>query len=265
MRTKRERVVDRMSASTWEAMARKDPWHAVLTDVDERVAGGDPEAREAFYRSGEEYLERIFAAIRGHFGPVERFEAGADFGCGVGRVAIPLARRCGRLTAVDVSPTMRAMTADYATNEGLQNVSVQPLPEFLTGDGALDLLHSVLVLQHIWPKEGFRILESVLPRIRSGGMVVLHVPYFVGARRARALFRWARSRVPGFNAVANVLRGRPARTPYMQMNAYDLDRLVALLHRSGFGDLVLLREWQGDVHGVIAIGRKDSTAEQALP
>lgn len=256
MRTRRERVADRMSASTWEALAREDPFHAVLTDVDDRVGGGDPEARAAFYRSGEEYLERIFAAMQAHFGPVERFEAAADFGCGVGRVAIPLARRCGHLTAVDVSPTMLSMTAEYARREGLDVVSPQTLAEFLAGERPLDLLHSIIVLQHIWPEEGFRILASILPRMRDGGMVVLHVPYFIGAKRARPLFRWARSRVPGFNALANMLRGAPAKTPYMQMNAYDLNRLVALLHRSGFGDLVLLREWQGEVLGVIVMGRK---------
>lgn len=257
MRTRRERVADRMSASTWEALAREDPFHAVLTDVDERVARGDPEAREAFYRSGEEYLERILAAIRAHFGPVEKFEAAVDFGCGVGRVAVPLARRCGELTAVDVSPTMLAMTAQRAKEESLANLTVQPLAEFLEDGRDLDLLHSVLVLQHIWPEQGFRLLGAILPRVRPGGMVVLHVPYFVGARRARAPFRWARSRVPGFNTLANVLRGVPARRPYMQMNAYDLNRLVALLHRSGFGDLVMLREWQGEVQGVIVMGRKD--------
>lgn len=255
-RKARERISDRMSGATWEALARQDPWHAVLTDVDSRVAAGDPEARAAFYRSGEEYLERIVEAIRAHFGPLERFDVAADFGCGVGRVAVPLAGRCRELTAVDVSPTMLSMTAAYAREKELANLTVQPLAEFIADDCPLDLLHSVLVLQHIWPEEGFRILEAIIPRVRAGGMVVLHLPYFVGAKRARPLFRWARSRVPGFNAVANVLRGKPAKTPYMQMNAYDLNRLTGLLHRVGFGDLVLLRESQREVQGVIVVGRR---------
>lgn len=247
-----------MSETTWEALAKEDPFHAVLTNVDAAVKSGDPAARAAFYRSGEEYLERIFAAIGAHFGPVEQFPTAADFGCGVGRVAVPLARRCETLIAVDVSPTMLVMTEEYARQERVDHVVPQSLTDFLADDRPLDLLHSVIVLQHIWPEDGFRILSSVLPRIRAGGTVVLHVPYLIGSERARPLFRWARSRVPGFNAIANVLRGTPASAPYMQMNAYDLNRLVELLHRHGFGDLVLLREWQEEVLGVIVMGRRET-------
>lgn len=256
MRSERKRVADPIAVRTWEALAKEDPWHAVLTNVDGKVAAGDPEAREAFYRSGEQYLERILGAIRAHIGPATHFETAADFGCGVGRVAIPLAGLCGELIAVDVSETMRSLTAEYARERGLTNVSVQPSEEFVADRRGLDLLHSVIVLQHIWPEEGFRILAAVLPRMRAGGVVVLHVPYHVGSERARLPFRWARSRIPGFNAFANVLRGRPASKPYMQMNAYDLNRLVALLHRNGFGDLVMLDEAQGEVRGVIVIARR---------
>ncbi|MFN2442975.1 MAG: class I SAM-dependent methyltransferase [Thermoanaerobaculia bacterium] len=252
----RRRVSHRMSAATWESLAKKDPWRAVLTSVDGSVAAGDVEARDAFYRSGEAYLERILAAIRAHIGLADHFETAADFGCGVGRVAVPLARLCGELIAVDVSATMLSLTAEHASRQGVGNVVLQKGEDFVADRRGLDLLHSVIVLQHIWPEEGFRILAAVLPRMRPGGVVVLHVPYHVGGERARLPFRWARSRIPGCNAVANMLRGRPAKEPYMQMNAYDLNRLVALLHQHGFGDLFLLDEPQGEVRGVIVIAKR---------
>lgn len=255
-RTGRERISERMSSATWEALAKKDPWNAVLTTVDGREVAGDPAKLAAFYRSGEEYLQRMLRSIRDHFGPVDRFDVAADFGCGVGRVALPLARRSRELIAVDVSPTMLSMTEARAREEGLPNLSLQLLPQFLEDDRELDLLHSVLVLQHIWPEEGFRILEAVVPRIRPGGMAILHVPSSVGGVQPRRLFRWARSRVPGFNALANVFRGVPANTPYMQMNAWDLNRLVELLHRAGFGDLVILPEGGDEVHCVIVMGKR---------
>ena len=239
-----------ISRATWETLAHDDPWRAVLTNVD----GGDAEAREAFYRSGEDHIERIFNAIRAHFGEIS-FEVGVEFGCGVGRVAIPLAQRCSRVIATDIAPRMLSMTAGRLQAKGVTNVTLQPSPEFLSEETPIDLFHSFLVLQHIWPKDGIHILRRVLPRIRMGGMVVIHVPYWVGGKLPRYPFRWARTHIPFFNSIANVARGVPARTPFMQMNAYDLTSITALLRDSGFSTLVFLPEHETESHSVIILGR----------
>lgn len=245
----------RISRATWERLATDDPWRAVLTNVDGRAIAGDAEAREAFYRSGEEHVERIFSAIRAHFGETD-FEVGVDFGCGVGRIAVPLARRCSRVIATDIAPTMLAITADRLQAEGVSNVMLQPSQDFVRDGTPIDLFHSFLVLQHIWPDDGMRILRDVLPRIRAGGIAAIHVPYWVGGKRPRFPFRWARAHLPFFNAVANVIRGVPAQTPFMQMNAYDLTAITGLLSDLGFGELVFLPEREAGAHSVIILGQR---------
>lgn len=246
----------RISRDTWEQLANDDPWRAVLTTLDGRALATDDEAREAFYRSGEEHVERIFSAIRAHFGETN-FEIAVDFGCGVGRVAIPLARRCSSVIATDIAPTMLALAADRLQAQQVTNVTLQSSEEFVREDKPIDLFHSFLVLQHIWPDDGMRILRQVLPRVRTGGMVAIHVPYWIGGKLPRFPFRWARTHLPFFNAIANVVRGRPVRTPFMQMNAYDLTAITALLGELGFGTLVFLPERETGSHSVIILGRRE--------
>jgi 2-polyprenyl-3-methyl-5-hydroxy-6-metoxy-1,4-benzoquinol methylase len=246
----------RISRETWEQLATDDPWRAVLTNVDGRAVASDAEAREAFYRSGEEHVKRVFSAIRTHFGETNP-EVGVDFGCGVGRTIVPLARRCSRVIATDIAPTMLSIAADRLQAEGVSNATLQPSQDFVREETPIDLFHSFLVLQHIWPDDGMRILGSVLPRIRAGGIVAIHVPYRVGGKRPRLPFRWARSHMPFFNAAANVIRGVPAKTPFMQMNAYDLNAVIGLLGDLGFGTLLFLPERQPDSDSVIILGRRE--------
>ena len=246
----------RISRATWEQLAADDPWRAVLTTVDGRALASDGEAREAFYRSGEEHVERIFSAIHAHFGE-RHFEIAVDFGCGVGRVAIPLARRCSSVIATDIAPTMLALAADRLQAKQVMNVTLQASQDFVDEGTPIDLFHSFLVLQHIWPDDGMRILGSVLPRVRTGGMAVIHVPYWIGGKLPRFPFRWARTHLPFFNAIANVVRGKSARTPFMQMNAYDLTAITALLGDLGFGALVFLPEREAGSHSVIILGRRE--------
>ena len=246
----------RIARTTWEQLAKDDAWRAVLTNVDGRAIAGNAEARDAFYRSGEEHIERIFSAIRAHFGETH-FEVGVDFGCGVGRLVVPLARRCSRVIGTDIAPTMLSIAADHLEAEGVSNATLQPSQDFVREGTPIDLFHSFLVLQHIWPDDGMRILRDVLPRIRAGGIAAFHVPYWVGGKLPRFPFRWARTHVPFFNAVANVVRGVPAHTPFMQMNAYDLTAIIGLLGELGFGTLLFLPEREAESHSVIIIGRRE--------
>jgi SAM-dependent methyltransferase len=49
-----------------------------------------------------------------------------DVGAGGGRIAIPLARRCRRLVAVEPSPAMRAVLEDEIARHGASNIRVVP-------------------------------------------------------------------------------------------------------------------------------------------
>jgi hypothetical protein len=72
----------------WEAWAKIDPYYAVLTDERFR-AGNDP---GEFFDSGEKHIDQAFRTITS-IAPAFAPQAAIDFGCGVGRLLIPLSRR----------------------------------------------------------------------------------------------------------------------------------------------------------------------------
>src|SRR4051812_3426092 len=96
--------------SDWEKFGRIDPYYGVLSHDRFHAAAEAGEARQAFFQSGESHIDLVFRTIREHcdadFAPQRAF----DFGCGVGRLVIPLARRAARVVGADISDAMLAET-----------------------------------------------------------------------------------------------------------------------------------------------------------
>jgi 2-polyprenyl-3-methyl-5-hydroxy-6-metoxy-1,4-benzoquinol methylase len=93
------------SDQDWERLARTDPYFAVLTEP--QYCGKPSEIERAeFFRTGEAHVAEVLSIIRSRLHPTFAPARALDFGCGVGRVLIPLAARCREVTGVDVSPAM---------------------------------------------------------------------------------------------------------------------------------------------------------------
>ncbi len=83
-----------------------------MTTEEGRNAAADPAKREIFFRTGEHCVAIMFGAWP-EFQALAR-ERVIDFGCGVGRLLIPLARNFEHAVGVDVSEVMLAETASNA-------------------------------------------------------------------------------------------------------------------------------------------------------
>jgi SAM-dependent methyltransferase len=125
---------------------------------------------EAFDRSGREAAERLAEYLT----PAS---TALDLGCGIGRVALHVAPRCRRLWAVDASPLMlryaRRRLAGVSTVEFVRSrdTSVPEVP-----DGSIDLVYSLLVLQHLEREDAFLLLRDVRRMLRPGGTAYLTFP-----------------------------------------------------------------------------------------
>ena len=88
----------------WEAFGAKDPYYGVLTNEAFRAGVIGDEERRDFFDSGRQHVQKYLARIESLVGPVRRGSA-LDFGCGVGRLALPLATEAGfaHVDGVDVS------------------------------------------------------------------------------------------------------------------------------------------------------------------
>jgi cyclopropane fatty-acyl-phospholipid synthase-like methyltransferase len=98
-----------------------------------------------------------------------------DFGCGVGRVAIPLARRTGEVVGVDVSESMLAEARRNCEVQETRNVTLLPSDDALSAlTGRFDFIHSFVVFQHSPRERGDAILEALLEHLSVGA---LHLRY----------------------------------------------------------------------------------------
>lgn len=162
----------------WEEWGRRDPYFGVITDPRFRRDKASEADLQVFFDTGREHVETVLRVARARFDADFAPRSVLDFGCGVGRVALPFAEQAQRVLGVDVSESMLAEAARNAQQRGIGNVEFLHQGD-LTGvpPGSFDLVHSVMVLQHIEAKRGTSIFGQLVAAVAPRGIGVLHVTY----------------------------------------------------------------------------------------
>ena len=229
------------AARDWETLARQEPFFAVLTEerfLRDQMSEDD---RQAFFASGEADIDHLFSLLPG-FTPTSAL----DFGCGVGRLTRALSKRLLRVAGVDAAPSMLQLARE--------NV---PDATFSTGipDQMFDLIVSLIVFQHIPVSRGEALLDELLRHLEIGGVAAVHVTFRRPGSSLRRLARAVRARVPLVHRLAQLLRHeRPM--PYMQMNEYDQERVLAIMSRHGCVEPRIVPTNHGGIEGAIVIARR---------
>ncbi len=240
----------------WELFGATDPYYGVITHEKYRKGRLTDESRAEFFRSGEAHVEEIFDVIRRRIEPSFSPRRALDFGCGVGRVILPLAARAGHVVGVDVSESMLAEARRNCEDRAVRNVTLVKSGDDLASiAGTFDFIHSVIVFQHIPVRRGERIFGRLLERLEEGGVGVVHFTY-AKSYRPRRVLPWVKRHVPFAREAINLIRGRQLDAPEMQMNDYDLNALFLSLQRKRVRTLhVEFTDHGGDL-GVLVFFRK---------
>ena len=245
----------------WDKWGEIDPYYGVLSSDEYRQDNLSEDAREGFFRSGAEYIDRTLENVRNHLDADYRPERCLDFGCGVGRLVIPLAGLSESVVGVDVSDHMLAEASSNCRKRNIENVSFVKSDDRLTKlSGTFNLIHSCLVLPHIPTKRGMRLIEAMLKHLEPGGVVAIQFCYRCDAPKVvRALVK-LRYRLPVANALRNWIRGRPLREPAMQRHTYDLESVIGLCRAAGVDSIYLNPFRSGDFQSVTLYGQKTGDA-----
>jgi ubiquinone/menaquinone biosynthesis C-methylase UbiE len=171
----------------WDERARQDAMHYIMT-------GRSDWTLEEFLRSGESDVARFIDPL------LEQRKVGReralDVGCGIGRLAVPLARRFRHVDGVDISEEM--IRQARRLHAGVKNLN------FLVGSGVdldvcppdhYDLVFSYIMLQHIPdPEIIYGYLREFGRVLCPGGWAFFQVPNDSMSGHQKYLKRWQQRR-----------------------------------------------------------------------
>ena len=164
----------------WEDLAQLDPLWAIASSDRNRFGGADD---DAFMESGRRKVRRIMARLDELQLP-RRHGRALDFGCGVGRLTLPLADRFDHVTGVDIAPSMIEQARERAAGRpGIRYVvSDRDDLSVLSGE-RFDLVYTGLVLQH-QPSAAVALayLRALAGLVVPGGVLAAQVPVAVPPR-----------------------------------------------------------------------------------
>lgn len=247
----------------WEIYGQIAPYFGVLSDEKFMPDKLDDSAVTEFFASGEQHIEHIIGLVRQHLKPDFEPARCLDFGCGVGRLVFPLARRFNEVVGLDVSRSMIEEARRNSEKYGIGNATFVESDDALSRvEGKFDFVHSFIVMQHIPRERGEHLMLRLIELMNAGGVAALHFTYswdgwLQTATRKQRLSRWLRESVPLFHNLTNLARGRRFDHPYMQMNAYDLNKLFSILQEHGCQEVHAQFTSHSGHWGVMLLFRKD--------
>jgi SAM-dependent methyltransferase len=256
-------VKDRHAAD-WEDLARREPYFAVLTDEGLPGVAANTSATTAFFDTGEADIASLLAAIRSVLGREAPLTSVLDFGCGVGRLTLPLARRASQVVACDVAPTMLAHARQNAERGGLRNVTFIQSDELAgLAPGAFDFICSLLVFEHIPAAAGYENIRILLNLLAPGGVAALHVILQRPGGPPRRLDRLIRARSVLAHRPPGAVQREPLPVPYSQANEYDERSILRDLEEAEARLVARLPTHHGDTTGAVLVIEKASSTVRA--
>ncbi len=181
---------------TWTQLGIDRPHFSVITDprfLPENISG----SLNDFWQTGQREAAMVVNVARRHLTGDSANQTCVEYGCGVGRVTIDLARDFAIVHAYDISATHLALARRRSHDNGLTNIVFHHC-----GDDPLarlepcDLYYSVIVFQHNPPVIISRLIRSALRTLKPSGIALFQVPTYEAGYRFRTAAWLAASHAP---------------------------------------------------------------------
>ncbi len=219
----------------WEDLAQLDPLWAISSAPEMRHGRWDA---DAFYEGGRRKAAKLLKRLD-ELGVPAGHSRALDFGCGAGRVTLPLAERFAAVVGVDIAPSMLELARERAAGRSdvafrLDETADQSL---LRGE-RFDLVYTGLVLQHLpTSAAALECLGRLCATVAPGGVLVAQIPIWLPKRGRLQVGQNAFKALRRLGVPAAALYRRTGLHP-MRMTSVRRERLEEVLRDGG---LELLR------------------------
>lgn len=240
----------------WEQFGKNDPYFSVITRNRFRSPNLTDKNKEEFFESGFNYINHVLGQIRQHINPNFSINRALDFGCGVGRLLVPLANVAQEVTGVDVSDSMLNEAKRNCEVRSIKNVILLKSDDSLSLlNGKYDFIHSYIVFQHIPVRRGEQIFANLIERLETEGVCIVHFTYAKDYPTKKFVL-FVKRYIPFSSNFINLIRGREFFAAQMQMNTYDLNHLFLAIQKANVLDCYTTFTNHGGELGIVIGFRK---------
>jgi SAM-dependent methyltransferase len=157
----------------WDEFGKSDPLWAILTAPDKK---GNRWSIEEFLQTGRDEITALIEYLDARALAGRRHRA-LDFGCGAGRLTHALAEHFDQVIGLDIAPSMidiarrlhgGARNVEFRVNASSRLESIE--------SASIDLVYTLLVLQHMAPRYIREYLAEFVRVLRPGGVLVFQLP-----------------------------------------------------------------------------------------
>lgn len=245
----------------WKKFGDKNPYFGVFTNKRFYKRNLSKSLKKQFFETGADHIEVLFQKIKKYYNK-KLFDQGLDFGCGVGRVLIPLSKKCKHVLGLDISQGMLKEATKNINRCKIHNASVQLSSDFSKNKRQFDFIHSFIVFQHIHPKQGLPLFDNLLKKLKNGGIACIHL--IISQSKAARLVSFLKQKIPFAAKIANLLKGRKISDPVLQMYRYDICDIKTILGKNKIKNVLVEFTDHGGNIGCIFFIQKDQNIPKSL-
>ncbi|MFC4871113.1 class I SAM-dependent methyltransferase [Negadavirga shengliensis] len=219
------------SIINWKNLGKNDPYYGVLSEEKYKMERLSPEIVNEFFKTGESFVSDTGRRIQKLFDVNIKDLSILDFGCGVGRLAIPFAKASEKqVCGIDVSPDIIDRAIDHQRALEVKNLIFKTYDGSNLADiGMFDCINSYIVFQHIEPANGMALLSQLLQKLRVGGIMQVQLTHGHRLPPLTYLNFYLRTKFYPYNLIYSSLKNRKwGAEATMQMNHYNTKALFNL-------------------------------------
>lgn len=211
------RLFEHVSRS-WHELGDQDPFYSVATAPEYRGMPPSGVIRK-FFESGVGDVQRFLNALERNGLDLHERPICLEFGCGLGRMTRALAPHFQKTIGVDISASHLAQAEKYASEAKIGGIEWKHLSSVSSLDELpqVDVIYSMIVLQHNPPPVINRIVATFTRILKPGGIAYFQVPTY---------------RL-GYDFDLQAYLDSVAGNPSMEMHVYPQDRVFRHFDEAG--------------------------------